>query len=118
MFDSRINFLIERKFIIGLCIFCPQQFCSVESHVHVSDNDNKVQVGTDQEKVQSEKDSHSKNRRGKKPNQQSGTDTKKHFVSRMSSYFPNRWPLNYLNLTKTMKTHIRRQQHKQSNTKT
>ena len=29
----------------------------------------------------------------------------------MSSYFPNRWPLRYLNLTKTMKTHIRRQQH-------
>ena len=39
----------------------------------------KVQVGKDQEKVQSEKDSHSKNRGGKKPNQQSGTDTKKTF---------------------------------------
>ena len=38
--------------------------------------------------------------------------TMKHIVSRMSSYFPNRWPLSYLNLTKTMKTHIRRQQHK------
>ena len=25
----------------------------------------------------------------------------KHIVSRMSSYFPNRWPLSYLNLTKT-----------------
>ena len=36
-------------------------------------------VGKDQEKVQSEKDSHSKNRGGKKPNQQSGTDTKKIF---------------------------------------
>ena len=36
----------------------------------------------------------------------------KHIVSRMSSYFPNRWPLSYLNLTKNMKTHIRRQQHK------
>ena len=32
----------------------------------------KVQVGKDQEKAQSEKDSHSKNRGGKKPNQQSG----------------------------------------------
>ena len=30
----------------------------------------------------------------------------------MSSYFPNRWPLSYLNLTKNMKTYIRRQQHK------
>ena len=36
----------------------------------------------------------------------------KHIVSRMSSYFPNRWPLSYLNLTKNMKTHIRCQQHK------
>ena len=32
-----------------------------------------VQEGKDQEKAQSEKDSHSKNRGGKKPNQQSGT---------------------------------------------
>ena len=72
----------------------------------------KVQVGKDQEKAQSEKDSHSKNRGGKKPNQQSGTHTMKHIVSRMSSYFPNRWPLSYLNSTKNMKTHIRRQQHK------
>ena len=39
----------------------------------------KVQVGKDQEKVQPEKDSHSKNRGGKKPNQQSGTDAKKIF---------------------------------------
>ena len=39
----------------------------------------KVQAGKDQEKVQSEKDSHSKNRGRKKPNQQSGTDTKKTF---------------------------------------
>ena len=69
-----------------------------------------VQVGKDQEKAQSEKDSHSKNRGGKKPNLQSGTYTMKHIVSRMSSYFPNRWPLSYLNLTKNMKTYIRRQQ--------
>ena len=33
----------------------------------------KVQVGNDQEKVNSEKDSHSNNRSGKKLNQQSGT---------------------------------------------
>ena len=72
----------------------------------------KVQVGKDQEKAQSERDSHSKNRGGKKPNKQSGTYTMKHIVSRMSSYFPNRWPLSYLNLIKNMKTYIRRQQHK------
>ena len=72
----------------------------------------KVQVGKDQEKAQSEKDSNSKNRGGKKPNQQPGTYNMKHIVSRMSSYFPNRWPLSYPNLTKNMKTYIRRQQHK------
>ena len=71
----------------------------------------KAQAGKDQEKAQSVKDSHSKNRGGKKPNQQSGTYTMKHIVSRMSSYFPNRWPLSYPNLTKNMKTYIRRQQH-------
>ena len=37
----------------------------------------KVQVGKDQEKAQSEKDSHSKNRGGKKPKEQSGTYTMK-----------------------------------------
>ena len=42
-------------------------------------NHEKVQVGKDQEKAQSEKDSHSKNRGGKKPNQQSGTYTMKTF---------------------------------------
>ena len=30
----------------------------------------------------------------------------------MSSYFPNRWPLSYLNLTKNMQTYIRRKQHR------
>ena len=39
----------------------------------------KVQVGKDQEKAQSEKDSHSKNQGGKKPNQQPGTYTMKTF---------------------------------------
>ena len=88
-----------------MCSWCPFLFRII---------DIQVQVGKDQEKAQSEKDSHSKNRGGKKPNQQSGTYTMKHIVSRMSSYFPNRWPLSYLNLTKNMKTYIRRQQHKKS----
>ena len=56
----------------------------------------KVQVGKDQEN---------------QTNNQVLTPRKK-FVSRMSSYFPKRWALSYLNLTKNMKTHIRRQQHK------
>ena len=51
------------------------------------DIEKKVQVGKDQEKAQSEK-------------------------GRMSSYFSNRWPLSYLNLTKNMQTYMRRQQHK------
>ena len=44
-----------------------------------SNYNEKVQEGKDQEKAQSEKDSHSKNRGGKKPNQQSGTYTMKTF---------------------------------------
>ena len=75
-------------------------------------NIRKVQVGKDQEKAQSEKDSHSKNRGGKKQTHSQVLYTMKHIVSRMSSYFPNRGPLSYLNLTKNMKTYIRRQQHK------
>ena len=31
----------------------------------------------------------------------------KHIVSRMSSYFPNRWSLSYLNLIKNMKTSMK-----------
>ena len=49
---------------------------------------------------------------GKNQKKQSGTYTMKHIVSRMCSYFLNRWPLSYLNLTKNMKTYTRRQQHK------
>ena len=37
----------------------------------------KIQVGNDQEKAQSDRDPHSKNRSGKKPNKQSGTYTMK-----------------------------------------
>ena len=44
----------------------------LESHIDIEvsfhDINKKVQVGKDQEKAQSEKDSHSKNRGGKKPN--------------------------------------------------
>ena len=91
------------------------KICSLDKQfqvhvVHVMQK--KVQVGKDQEKAQSEKDSHSKNRGGKNTNQQSDTHTTKHIASRMSSYFPKRWPLSYLNLTKNMKTYIRHQQHK------
>ena len=74
----------------------------------------KVQVGKDQEKAQSERSSHSKKGTSR---QRSGKGAirrrfplqkrrwEKHIVSRMSSYFPKRWPLSYLNLTKNMKTY-------------
>ena len=104
------NIDIVRICVISLYTLCHNfRFHSIIRLVNVL-HLKKVQVGKDQEKAQSEKDSHSKNRGGKKPNQQSGTYTMKHIVSRMSSYFPNRWPLSYLNLTKNMKTYIRRQQ--------
>ena len=49
----------------------------------------KVQVGNDQKKAQSERESLSKNRGGKKLNQQSGTYTMKTYRRRMRSYFLN-----------------------------
>ena len=59
----------------------------------------KVQVGKDQEKAQSEK---------RFPLQKPSWEKNKLTIR----YLYNRWPLSYLNLTKNMKTHIRRQQHK------
>ena len=61
-----------------LCLIKYSKFQAVESLEMCY---RKVQVGKDQEKAQSEKDSHSKNRGGKKPNQQPGTYTTKHTVS-------------------------------------
>ena len=48
----------------NLLIFCPQSPCTFKC----AKLKKKVQVGKDQEKAQSDKDSHSKNRGGKKPN--------------------------------------------------
>ena len=45
-----------------------QHFVFVLRSTQYAINEKKVQVGKDQEKAQSEKDSHSKNRGGKKPN--------------------------------------------------
>ena len=42
--------------------------CLGQVHENMVQTYSKVQVGKDQEKAQSEKDSHSKNRGGKKPN--------------------------------------------------
>ena len=49
------------NFYVEVCFFCISDSCKCES-LHSK----KVQVGKDQEKAQSEKDSHSKNRGGKK----------------------------------------------------
>ena len=49
----------------------------VREQLYMHDKHTKVQEGNDQEKAQSENDSHSKNRGGKKLNQQSGTYTTK-----------------------------------------
>ena len=72
----------------------------------------KVQVGKDQEKAQSEKDSHSKNRGGKKTKLTIRYLYHETYRKPNEQLVPNRWPLSYLNLTKNMETYIRRQQHK------
>ena len=46
----------------------PMHTSGLVSYLVEVQHDKKVQVGKDQEKAQSEKDSHSKNRGGKKPN--------------------------------------------------
>ena len=110
-----LNFIVDTmdsKYNVGLKTLLRESLYEQEFYGDLVYKFKKVQVGKDQEKAQSERDSHSKNRDGKKTNLQSGTYTMKHILSRMSSYFPNRWPLSYLNLIKNMKTYIRRQQHK------
>ena len=62
------------------------QVCLVSYLDNLNEN-KKVQVGKDQEKAQSEKDSHSKNRGGKKPNQQSGTYTMKTYRKQNEQLF-------------------------------
>ena len=73
-----------------------------------------LQKGTsrkDQEKAQSEKDSHSKNRGWKKSKLTIRYLYHETYRKPNEQLFPNRWPLSYLNLTKNIKTYIRRQQH-------
>ena len=58
------NRICENKAADQLC-----SKCTADQHLCFRCTDStKVQVGKDQEKAQSEKDSHSKNRGGKKPN--------------------------------------------------
>ena len=64
----------------------------------------KVQVGNGQEKAQSERNSHPKNRGAKKL--QLGTYTYRTYRKPSEQLFPIRRPLNYPNFTKTMKTYM------------
>ena len=92
--EQLVNFAHQRKKYFGLNFDLSSwsEFADIHSPDKLSDHDivsgtlkiatpplikKKVQVGKDQEKVQSEKDSHSKNQGGKKPNQQPGTYTMK-----------------------------------------
>ena len=53
----------------AIVVPCPgNHFITFLSSVATNKQNEKVQVGKDQEKAQSERDSHSKNRGGKKPN--------------------------------------------------
>ena len=98
----------------------------------------KVQEGNDQEKAQSERNSHPKsyilkcfvvlyvfsfppavyvgtlNLIASIPGPSILTYTKKTYCKPSEQLFPNRWPLSYPILTKNMKTHIRCKQHKNS----
>ena len=71
----------------------------------------------DKEKAQSGRNSHSKNRGGKKSKLTIGTYTKKTYCKPNEQLFPNRRPVSYPNLTKTVKTYIRFKQHKNSTPK-
>ena len=66
----------------------------------MKDEKKKVHVGKDQEKANQKKIPTPKTEVGKNQTNNQVLYTMKHIVSRMSSYFPNRWPLSYLILTK------------------
>ena len=59
------NVLLKHAYVFTCRRFVVQVYAFVQVNRH---HTKKVQVGKDQEKAQSERDSHSKNRGGKKPN--------------------------------------------------
>ena len=59
---------IDLRTVIALSLKAVEYGVSKRIHSKNPPYHRKVQVGKDQEKAQSEKDSHSKNRGGKKPN--------------------------------------------------
>ena len=72
----------------------------------------KVQVGNNQEKAQSDRIPLQKPRWGKNLTMRPLYMYHANIAEAELGYFPNRWPLSYLTLTKNMKTYIRRKQHK------
>ena len=66
-FLNQLNCIFEAK-VRGIALWLQSKFSLVANISHKNCQKKKVQVGKDQEKAQSEKDSHSKNRGGKKPN--------------------------------------------------
>ena len=75
----RRHYELISKYNVGLKMLLNMSLSKTEFYGDLVYKFKKVQVAKDQEKAQSEKDSHSKNRGGKKPNQQSGTHTMKIF---------------------------------------
>ena len=63
-----INDVTNSRKIVNACVVITQLLHEVIHRITAKSYDKKVQVGKDQEKAQSEKDSHSKNRGGKKQN--------------------------------------------------
>ena len=85
-----LNPFISISYLSATLVIC----ASANIYLHIPIQVGKlVQVGKDQEKAQSEKDSHSKNRGGKKLNSQSGTYTLSMFL-----YFPGKKGDNILNM--------------------
>ena len=69
--DVSLNIMVIYMYIApgwGQTCPCGPFIQNHKSSVYLPISIKKVQVGKDQEKAQSEKDSHSKNRGGKKPN--------------------------------------------------
>ena len=65
---NEIIIIVENKFGNLRGIYSSKEVLHQLIFFPFQNNVKKVQVGKDQEKAQSEKDSHSKNRGGKKPN--------------------------------------------------
>ena len=86
--------------------FCADLSCNMlKSRYFLPHHDGlkKVQVGKDQEKAQSERNSHSKNRGGKNQIDYLVLILREHYHKPSEQLFPIRQPLSYPNLNKNMR---------------